>query len=40
MCGIIAVIRRPSDRPVPDLRDILVRMERAAGALTHRAAGR
>jgi glucosamine--fructose-6-phosphate aminotransferase (isomerizing) len=31
MCGIIAVIRRPSDRPVPDLRDILVGMERAAG---------
>jgi glutamine---fructose-6-phosphate transaminase (isomerizing) len=33
MCGIIAVVRRPSGRPVPDLRVVLADVERAA-ALT------
>ncbi len=31
MCGIIAVVRRPSDRPVPDLHDIMVAVEGATG---------
>lgn len=30
MCGIIAVVRRPSDRPVPDLHAILADVEHAA----------
>ncbi len=33
MCGIIAVVRRPSDRPVPDQHDILAGIERAAGLM-------
>ncbi|HZD02101.1 MAG TPA: SIS domain-containing protein [Actinomycetes bacterium] len=33
MCGIIAVVRRPSDRPVPDARGIVAGLEQARGLL-------
>jgi glucosamine--fructose-6-phosphate aminotransferase (isomerizing) len=33
MCGIIAVVRRPSDRPVPDASGILADLEQAAGLI-------
>jgi glucosamine--fructose-6-phosphate aminotransferase (isomerizing) len=33
MCGIIAVVRRPSDRPVPDAHGVLAGLEQAAGLI-------
>src|SRR6266511_3562243 len=30
MCGIVAVVRRPSDRPVPDAPGLATRLEEAA----------
>ncbi|MCY4664859.1 MAG: hypothetical protein OXC00_09345, partial [Acidimicrobiaceae bacterium] len=33
MCGIIAIVRRPSTRPVPDAADVIGMVEAAAAAL-------
>jgi glucosamine--fructose-6-phosphate aminotransferase (isomerizing) len=34
MCGIIAVLRRPSERPAPDPADVLAAVDRAAALVT------
>ncbi|MEP6626214.1 MAG: hypothetical protein ABJC79_17335, partial [Acidimicrobiia bacterium] len=40
MCGIVAVLRRPSDRPVPDLVGLVDLLAAATAALTRGTAGR
>ena len=37
MCGIIAIVRRPATRPVPDAADVTGMVEAAAGALADAA---
>ena len=33
MCGIVAIVRRPSTRPVPDAADVIAMVEAASGVL-------
>src|SRR6266540_2840812 len=40
MCGIIAVVRRPSDRPVPDALGILASLEQVAELIPERSVDR
>ena len=34
MCGVIAVLRRPAERPVPEASELLASLDEAAGALS------